>query len=94
LIVNSPTGGETGYRNIRIAYFVVKWIEEEGGDGIAFDFSTEFTLPNGANRSPDAALARTGGLCPCSLRLEPAGFYLNTGLGMSGRIFRARSHFD
>lgn len=55
LIVTPPTGGETGYRNIRIAYFLVKWIEEEGGNGIAFDSSTGFTLPNGANRSPDAA---------------------------------------
>ncbi|HEY9837419.1 MAG TPA: Uma2 family endonuclease [Vampirovibrionales bacterium] len=54
LIVNPPTGGETGYRNIRIAYFLVKWIEEEGGNGIAFDSSTGFVLPNGANRSPDA----------------------------------------
>lgn len=55
LIVTPSTGGETGYRNIRIAYFLVKWIEEEGGNGIAFDSSTGFTLPNGANRSPDAA---------------------------------------
>ncbi len=55
LIVTPPTGGETGSRNIRIAYFLVKWIEEEGGNGIAFDSSTGFTLPNGANRSPDAA---------------------------------------
>jgi len=55
LIVNPPTGGETGYRNIKISYFLVKWIEEQGGSGIAFDSSTGFHLPNGANRSPDAA---------------------------------------
>jgi Uma2 family endonuclease len=55
LIVNPPTGGETGYRNIKIAYFLVKWIEEEGGNGISFDSSTGFALPNGANRSPNAA---------------------------------------
>ena len=55
LIVNPPTGGETGYRNIKIAYFLVKWIEEQGGSGIAFDSSTGFRLPNGADRSPDAA---------------------------------------
>ncbi|WP_017303133.1 Uma2 family endonuclease [Spirulina subsalsa] len=58
LIVNPPTGGETGHRNIRIAYFLVKWMEEEGGHGIAFDSSTGFILPNGANRSPDAAWIR------------------------------------
>lgn len=55
LIVNPPTGGETGYRNIRISYFLVKWIEEEGGNGIPFDSSTGFRLPNGADRSPDAS---------------------------------------
>lgn len=55
LIVNPPTGGETGYRNSKIAYFLVKWIEEEGGNGISFDSSTGFRLPNGSDRSPDAA---------------------------------------
>ncbi|MGK7931656.1 MAG: Uma2 family endonuclease [Microcystaceae cyanobacterium] len=55
LIVNPPTGGETGYHNIKIAYFLVKWVEEQGGNGIPFDSSTGFKLPNGANRSPDAS---------------------------------------
>jgi Uma2 family endonuclease len=55
LIVNPPTGGETGYRNIKISYFLVKWVEEQGGSGIPFDSSTGFRLPNGANRSPDAS---------------------------------------
>jgi len=55
LSVNPPTGGETGYRNIKISYFLVKWIEEEGGHGVPFDSSTGFKLPNGADRSPDAA---------------------------------------
>ncbi|MBT9315547.1 Uma2 family endonuclease [Leptothoe spongobia] len=55
LIVNPPTGGETGHRNIKIAYFLVKWIEEQGGHGIPFDSSTGFKLPNGADRSPDAS---------------------------------------
>jgi Uma2 family endonuclease len=55
LIVNPPTGGETGYRNIKISYFLVKWVEEEGGNGIPFDSSTGFRLPNGADRSPDAS---------------------------------------
>lgn len=55
LIVNPPTGGNTGYRNSKINYFLVRWIEEEGGDGKPFDSSTGFELPNGANRAPDAA---------------------------------------
>ena len=55
LIVNPPTGGNTGYRNSKIIYFLVRWIEEQGGNGRAFDSSTGFLLPNGANRSPDAA---------------------------------------
>jgi Uma2 family endonuclease len=55
LIVNPPTGGETGYRNVKIAYFLVKWVEERGGSGIPFDSSTGFTLPSGATRSPDAS---------------------------------------
>ncbi|MDB9496175.1 Uma2 family endonuclease [Spirulina major CS-329] len=55
LIVNPPTGGNTGYRNSKINYFLVRWIEEEGGNGRAFDSSTGFELPNGSNRSPDAA---------------------------------------
>ncbi len=55
LIVNPPTGSETGYRNSKIIYFLVRWIEEEGGNGKSFDSSTGFELPNGANRSPDAA---------------------------------------
>ncbi|MEO1210728.1 MAG: Uma2 family endonuclease [Cyanobacteria bacterium J06638_20] len=58
LIVNPPTGGETGRRNIRIAYGLMRWIEEEGGSGVAFDSSTGFLLPNGAYRSPDAAWVR------------------------------------
>ncbi|MEA5418777.1 Uma2 family endonuclease [Spirulina sp. CCNP1310] len=55
LIVTPPTGSETGNRNIRLAYYLVRWIEEEGGSGLAFDSSTGFRLPNGANRSPDLA---------------------------------------
>lgn len=55
LIVNPPTGWETGKRNAKITYQLVKWVEELGGGGIAFDSSTGFTLPNGADRSPDAS---------------------------------------
>jgi Uma2 family endonuclease len=55
LIMNPPTGGESGHRNVKISYFLVKWVEEEGGHGIPFDSSTGFRLPSGADRSPDAS---------------------------------------
>ncbi len=40
---------------VGVCQFLVRWIEEEGGNGEAFDSSTGFELPNGANRSPDAS---------------------------------------
>ncbi|HAA30003.1 MAG TPA: hypothetical protein DCE56_22835 [Cyanobacteria bacterium UBA8553] len=55
LIVNPPTGWETGKRNAKITYQLVKWVEELGGEGIPFDSSTGFSLPNGSDRSPDAS---------------------------------------
>jgi Uma2 family endonuclease len=55
LIVNPPTGWETGNRNVKISYFLVRWIEEEGGTGLPFDSSTGFILPNGATRSLDTS---------------------------------------
>ena len=50
----SPTGGETGNRNIEIAYQLQAWSRQDKS-GLAFDSSTGFKLPNGANRSPDAS---------------------------------------
>jgi len=58
LIVTPPTGSETGNRNLKLSYFLARWIEEEGGDGLAFDSSSGFELPNGANRSPDVSWVR------------------------------------
>nr|WP_313898506.1 Uma2 family endonuclease [Roseofilum reptotaenium] len=58
LIVTPPTGSETGNRNLKLSYFLARWIEEEGGHGLAFDSSSGFELPNGANRSPDASWVR------------------------------------
>ena len=55
LIVISPTGGNTGRRNSKITYQLEAWVEENPALGIAFDSSTEFNLPNGGDRSPDAA---------------------------------------
>ena len=54
LLIVSPTGGETGNRNIEIAYQLQAW-SRRNKLGLAFDSSTGFKLPNGANRSPDAS---------------------------------------
>jgi len=57
LIVMPPTGGWTGNRNIKIAARLELWAEVDG-TGLAFDSSTEFNLPNGGKRSPDASWVR------------------------------------
>ncbi|MDB9308821.1 Uma2 family endonuclease [Aphanizomenon sp. CS-733/32] len=54
LIIMPPTGGETGNKNARITQQVMNWTDADGA-GIAFDSSTCFKLPNGADRSPDAS---------------------------------------
>ena len=54
LIIMPPTGGETGNKNARITQQVMNWTDVDS-TGIAFDSSTCFKLPNGADRSPDAS---------------------------------------
>lgn len=58
LIVNPPTGGESGARNRSITGQLDRWYEEHEDLGEAFDSSTGFRLPNGADRSPDASWVR------------------------------------
>ena len=55
LIVNPPTGWETGQRNLSISGQLYRWYEENEILGKAFDSSTGFILPNGATRSPNAS---------------------------------------
>ncbi|MEH2233806.1 MAG: Uma2 family endonuclease [Nostoc sp.] len=55
LIVNPPTGWETGERNCSISGELYLWWRNAGEPGEAFDSSTGFILPNGATRSPDAS---------------------------------------
>jgi Uma2 family endonuclease len=57
LIVNPPTGGETGKRNLSIAGQIWVW-NQQTKLGEAFDSSTGFHLPSGADRSPDASWVR------------------------------------
>ena len=54
LIIMPPTGGETGIRNFSLIFEFGKWLEDNP-NGVAFDSSTVFVLPNGAKRSPDLA---------------------------------------
>ena len=57
LVIMSPTGGETGNRNIEIAGEFVFW-NRQAKLGKLFDSSTGFKLPGGGNRSPDIAWVR------------------------------------
>jgi len=53
IIIMTPTGFTTGTRNADITAQVYNWTKRDG-EGVAFDSSTGFKLPNGAERSPDA----------------------------------------
>lgn len=54
LIIMAPTGGESGRRNADITIDLGVW-NRQAQLGYTFDSSTCFKLPNGAERSPDAA---------------------------------------
>ncbi len=54
LVIMSPTGGETGRKNASLIIQVGLW-NEQTQLGEVFDSSTGFSLPNGADRSPDVA---------------------------------------
>ncbi len=54
MVIMPPTGGETSNRNLRIIQQLGIWTDKNQ-TGIAFDSSGGFKLPNGADRSPDAA---------------------------------------
>lgn len=54
LLIMPPTGGWTGNRNTKLTQRLANWTDVDRS-GIAFDSSTEFNLPNGGNRSPDAS---------------------------------------
>lgn len=52
IIIMPPAGGESGHRNINLAFQLEAW-SSQNDLGIAFDSSTGFKLPNGAERAPD-----------------------------------------
>jgi Uma2 family endonuclease len=57
LIVMPPTGSDTGNRNLEIEGQLWLW-NRQTKLGKAFNSSSGFHLPNGANRSPDASWVR------------------------------------
>ncbi|WP_341525517.1 Uma2 family endonuclease [Nostoc sp. UHCC 0302] len=73
LIIMPPTGGESGIRNADLTTDLNLW-NRETKLGKVFDSSTEFRLPNGAYRSPDASwviLERWEALTPEQRRRFP-----------------------
>lgn len=54
LIIMPPTGWGSGNRNSKLTQRLGNWADADG-TGLAFDSSTGYKLPNGANRSPDAS---------------------------------------
>ena len=71
LIIMPPTGWESGNRNAKLTTRLENWAETDD-TGLAFDSSTGFKLPNGANRSPDASWVRRERLE--ALKPDPAKF--------------------
>ncbi len=57
LTIKSPTGGESGIRNADLITDLNLW-NRKAKLGKVFDSSTEFKLPSGAYRCPDAAWVR------------------------------------
>lgn len=54
IIIMPPAGGATGAGNASVTAQLHNWTKSDGR-GTTFDSSTGFKLPNGAERSPDAA---------------------------------------
>jgi Uma2 family endonuclease len=69
LITITPTGGETGARNINLAYQLAHWARSHGSWKL-FDSSTGFRLADGSVLSPDADVATEPQRLENALRLE------------------------
>lgn len=52
LVIMSPTGSESGRKNVKLVFQVELW-NIKNNLGVTFDSSTGFKLSNGAVRSPD-----------------------------------------
>lgn len=65
IVIMPPTGGATSWRNSEIIIALGTWAKQNN-EGVVFDSSGGFVLPNGARRSPDAAWVRKSRLAPLS----------------------------
>lgn len=54
IVIMSPTGWETGFRNSELSMQLLRWAKEDGR-GKAFDSNTEYLLADGSALSPDAS---------------------------------------
>ncbi len=73
LVIMSPVGGEGGRREADLTFELVSW-NRQRNLGVVFSPSSGFKLPNGADRSPDAAWVkqeRWDGLTPEQKRKFP-----------------------
>lgn len=57
IVIMPPTGGESGRRNAGLTADLYIW-NRQTKLGVVFDSSTEFNLPGGGDRSPDASWVR------------------------------------
>jgi Uma2 family endonuclease len=57
LVLMAPAGADSSARNAELIRQLANWARQDG-NGVAFDSSAGFTLPNHATRSPDAAWVR------------------------------------
>ncbi len=57
ILIMPPTGGETSKRNFEVAVQLGIW-NKQTNLGVCFDSNGGFTLPNGADRSPDVSWVR------------------------------------
>jgi Uma2 family endonuclease len=57
MIIMMPVGGEGSNRNFNLTGEFAAWVKSDS-TGVGFDSSGGFILPNGAERSPDAAWIR------------------------------------
>ncbi len=72
LLVMPPAGWQSGRRNSNLIFELGLWSRRANVQGIVFDSSTGFILPNGAVRSPDAAWVATERIT--ALNPNPDGF--------------------
>jgi Uma2 family endonuclease len=68
LLMNPPTGMETGDANSEITHQLRAWWHSRGRKGLTFDSSTGFFLPNGEMTSPDASFALPEQIAALSLK--------------------------